>query len=239
MKRSLVAVAAAVLIFGSMAGASAQGGGGRGQGRGGFGGGFGGGGLFMLRMPEVQKELKMTDAQVGKLEGKQTEVRQAMQELFQNGGGGGGGQGGPNPEMMQKMQAIQTKAVADILDMSQQKRLKQLELQQQGPNALANPDVQKDLGLTEDQKTKIKGIQDASRQEMMGLFQGGGFQDLSPEERQQLMTKMQTMRKASGDKMTALLTAAQKTKLTELQGAPFKFPEFGGRPGGAGRPPQH
>jgi hypothetical protein len=238
MRRGLIAGAAFVLLVAGMNVATAQGGGGgRGQGRGGFGG-RGGGGLFMLRMKEVQEELKMTQPQVEKLDAKQQEVMAAMQELRQNGGGQNA-----SPEDFQKMMAkgqeIQTKAVADILDTKQLKRFHQLELQQMGPSALGRKEVADELKLTDAQKKSIGEIQQKTMEETRALFQD--FQNMTPEDRQAAGAKMQAAQKAAGEKIAAVLTDAQKSQWKAMQGEPFKFPPMGPgggrRPGGAPPPP--
>jgi Membrane protease subunits, stomatin/prohibitin homologs len=211
-------------------GASAQGGGGR---RGGGMMGGRGGGVQMLRIPEVQKELKMTPEQVGKLDAKQDEVRQAMQGL------GGGNPAQLSPEERQKradkVQEIQTKAVASILDAEQMKRYRQLELQQQGPAALARADVAAELKLTDEQKKKIADAQRQGDEDRRAAGQGANFQSMSQEERTKWMAKMQDIQKATGDKILAILTEEQKAQWKGMLGAPFTFPAptFGGgrRPG--------
>ena len=149
MARVSTAMLAAVLAIGLVTSAGAQGQGRRGGGFGGRGG-FGGGGLMMLRSADVQKELKMTQPQIEKLDAKQQEVFQAMQDArqgidFQN----------MTDEQRQafqkKMGDIQTKAVTDVLDTTQQKRFHQLELQQQGGGALLrNKEVAETLKITDD-----------------------------------------------------------------------------------------
>ena len=233
MKRAFMIAAAAALVVASIGLAGAQGG----QGRGGFGQGRGGGfgGLALLNIPEVQQELKMTQPQIDKVGPKVQEVRQARSELFQGGGGP------PSPEALQKIQEMQDKAAADILDTKQLKRYHQLELQQAGANAFGRKAVADALKLTEDQKSKIQGIQQDTRQKQMELGQslrGGGGQP-SQEDFQQMMTKMQAIQKEASEKTMAVLTDAQKAQWKEMTGEPFKFPppQFGRRPGGGGNPP--
>lgn len=225
-RRSCVGLVLALAVLPLAAGlASAQGGGGR---RGGMMGRQGG--LQMLRIPAVQAELKMTPEQIGKLDAKQAEVRQSMQGL----GGGGGGQlsAEERQQRMEKVQEIQTKAVNDILDPTQQKRFRQLELQQQGPSALARKDVAAELKLTDEQIKKIADLQRQADADRRSAMQGVDFQSLSPEDRDKLMTRMQDIQKATGAKMAALLTEAQQTQWKDMQGAPFTFPA----PAGAARP---
>jgi hypothetical protein len=230
-------LALTVLSVVTVGAANAQGGGGGGGRRGGMMGGMmGRGGLGMLRIPEVQKELKMTPDQIAKVDTKQQEMRSAFQA------GQGGGQGG-DPEERQKrmaeMQAMQTKAVTDILNADQQKRYHQLELQQQGTMALASrKDIQDELKLTDDQKTKIDDIRQKAMDDMRSSMQGVDFQSMTAEERQQMMTKMREAQKSTSDKIEAILTDDQKKQWKDMQGTPFKFPPMQpgrGGPGGGRR----
>jgi acyl-CoA reductase-like NAD-dependent aldehyde dehydrogenase len=238
MKRSIVAVASIALLVASISVASAQGGG-RGQGR-----GFGG--LGLLNMEAVQAELKMTQPQKDKLATKGPEIQQAMQEAmqgfdFQNA----------TPEERQKFiaktQEIQSKAVVDLLDSTQMKRYKQLELQfalqngggfgggRGGGGGGARPggaalgvfgrkDVAEELKLTDAQKADIEKIQGDVGQARRDAFQN--LQGASPEERQAAMAKIGDLQKGATTKILALLTADQKAKWSALTGAPFTFPSF-------------
>src|SRR5262249_34696829 len=93
------------------------------------GGGFGGfgGGPLMLARGDVQEELKPTDEP--QTQGKEFNDKQAAarREAF-----GGGGQPDPEKmrEMMTKMREESTKFLKDTLTEDQNKRLKQLTLQQ-------------------------------------------------------------------------------------------------------------
>lgn len=244
MKRVLVLAASAVLLGSVVTAASAQGGGGgRGQGRGGFGS------MGLLRMEAVQTELKMTDAQKAKLDAKQQEMQQAMQELRPQGGGQ------PDPaefqKMFQKIQELNDKAVADILDTTQLKRFHQLELQQavqqggggfggfggrrggggagapgggQNLGVFGRKGVAEALNLTDKQKADIAKIQDEAGQQVRDAMQGFDFQNASPEERQKMNEGRQKIQKDALDKSMAVLTDAQKTTWKGLLGEPFKFP---------------
>jgi peroxiredoxin len=230
----MVLAASLALSLGSAAVAQGGGGGG-GRGPGMMGRFGGGGGLPLLRMPEVQRELKMTAEQIGKIDAKQEEVRAAMQAMIQ---GGGGNLGQLSTEerraRMTRMQEIQSKAVKDILDTTQQKRFRQLELQQQGPLAIAvRKDVADELKLSEEQQKQVAEIQRQSQDEMRSAMQGANFQSMSPEERGQMMARMRQMQTSAGDKVAAVLTDAQKAQWKEMLGAPFTFPV---PPGGAPRP---
>jgi Spy/CpxP family protein refolding chaperone len=233
MKRVVMAVAVAALLVAAVGAVSAQGPGGRRGGRGPMMGGLG-----MLRMEEVQQELKMTQPQIDKIDAAQQSLMQKMQQMFQESGVDPRNMTAEDRQkMMPKLQELQIKAVSEILDTTQMARFKQLELQQQGTlQALGRKDVAESLKLTDEQKSKVRELQQKAREEMMSLFQGGGGGDRpTPEEMQTRMKKMQEMRKANDEKALAVLTDAQKTRWTEMTGKPFKFPAFGpGRPGRGG-----
>ena len=113
----------------------------------------------MLRIAEVQKELKMTPEQVAKLDAKQDEVRQKMQTLFQGGGNPAEMTPAERQKRTEQMMEVQTKAVNEILDPTQQKRYRQLDLQQQGASALMRKDVADELKLTDEQKKALADAQ--------------------------------------------------------------------------------
>lgn len=224
--------AVTLLLFASIASAQEQPRGGRG-GRGGFGGMFNSP-VGLLGMPEVQKELKLTEEQT-------KDVDESLAQLRP-------GRGGFNFQELQnlseedrrkRMEELRAKAeeaskaaeekMNKILKPEQLARLKQLTLQRQGAMALTRPDVAKDLGLSDEQQDKLRGIQASARQ---GGGGGRNFQDLSDEERQKLIAEGRARQEKAQADMLAVLTADQKAKFTELKGKEFTFPQFGFGGGG-------
>jgi|DewCreStandDraft_4_1066084.scaffolds.fasta_scaffold39548_2 hypothetical protein len=236
MRRLFAGLAVLALTGALLTSASAQGGGRR---QGGFGmmQGRMGGGLMLLRIPEVQQELKMTQPQISKLQ-------EAQQQLMEQLRAGGGFQPGGDPEAMrqrmEEMQKAQDKAVADILDSKQLARFKQLELQRAGTAALLRNDVAEQLKLTQQQRTQIQQIQQETMRSLMQGFQGADFQNMSQEERQKMFQEMQTKREAAQKdadaKVNALLSESQRAQWKAMLGTPFKFPQqpMGGRGFGGG-----
>ncbi|HEV2473698.1 MAG TPA: hypothetical protein VGS41_13570 [Chthonomonadales bacterium] len=229
MRRSLVAVSSIAMIAAVALTASAQGR------RGGMFFGGPGGGLFMLRNPAVQAELKMTDDQKAKLATEQQNVRSQMQDLRQSSGGFQNMTPEDRQKFFQKMQAIQEKAVADVLDPTQMVRYHQLTLQQAGAQALTRPDVQDQLKMTDEQKKSVQDIQQKSMEEVRAAMQGVDFQNMTPDDRQKLGAKMRAMRSETNNKMLAVLTDDQKAQWKTMLGTPFNFPARQPRrpPGGA------
>ena len=238
----IVAVLAGLLLA-TPAFSQAQGpGGGRGR-RGGMqGGNIGAAGL--LRIEEVQKELGVTDEQKAEL----TKIMESMRPA--------GGPGGFNREEFQKLSEEERakkldevrkegeerskkadESVKAFLKPEQWARLSELRLQREGVRSWSRDEVQTQLALTDEQKTKIKTLTAAQ-----GPGFGGGdiqnFRDMSDEERAKAFAKareeMETRRTAFEKGMAEVLTPEQKETWAKLQGAKFEFPQrgFGGGQGG-------
>lgn len=229
-----------------------QGGGGPGGGRGfGFGGGGGRSGIAsLLTIKEVRDELKMDEEQTKEMDAFTKELRDEMQTQFAGfgggrggpGGGGGPGSGAAAPDMTKINEAIasmQLKSeskLGEILDPVQMDRLVGLFIQRDGARTLNSKIISTRLEITEDQKAKIADQEKIAGEEMRSLFGGGGGGGGGD-----MREKMDKMRKDSEERITGLLTAAQKAKMEELKGAKFEFPApppRGGPGGNRGGNPQ-
>ena len=246
MKMTFPVCMAAALTFAAITSAQAQPGG-RPGGRGGQG--FGGGGGFLLAMPEVQKELGVTDDQKALLEDMQADMRQ---------------RGGERPdfgsfrdlspeerekrlEEMRKAGEERAKQAEDalkaILNETQFQRYTELQLQRQGLMALNRAEVQEKLALTAEQKTKLEEIRAANRPErgQFGRRPEGQPAGERPDFQAMAAQARERREKAEADTL-AVLTPEQKAKWEQLQGKKFEFPQptFGRRGGeeGGNRPPR-
>ncbi len=250
-KIRVAAVLAGLLLAPALSFAQAPGGG-RG-GRGGFGGGFGGGGISgLLRMEEVQKEVKITDEQKAEL----TKIGEANRPAAPVGGFDQEAFAKLTEEERTKLRAEMQaageerskkseEAIKALLKPEQWTRLSELRVQRDGVRGLAREDVQKQLGLSAEQVAKIKTLTDANAP--TGGFGGGRpGADQSEEEARKAREERDAKRAAFDKDMAAVLTADQTAAWTKLQGAKFEFPARGagggrgGRPGGAtgnARPP--
>ena len=220
--------------------------------------GMGGGIMSLLRSEQVQGELKLTEDQKSQLTKMAEEQRAEMRERF-------AGRNQENREelseaeqqaerekMMKEFQEQAKKAeekIRGILEPEQFKRLKQIELQQMGVNALSRPDVVQALGLTEEKIQELKDLFEGLRrqreeigEQLRPLFQGA--RDASEDERAELREKGKQLREKGAalqkevqQKAMALLTDEQKGKLKGLMGETFQLDRramFG--PPGAQRP---
>ena len=173
-------------------------------GRGGGGRGPGGNSFSLLNQKSIQDELKLTDEQIKKAEQEAEKQRDSF-----------AGFRDLSPEerqgKIQERLKVNQAALAEILKEDQLKRFKQIEFQQRGSQALADPEVAQALALTTEQKDRIQAIQEASRNEMRELFQAEGGRE-----------KIEALRASVNEKANAVLTPEQQTKWKEMTGSPFK-----------------
>jgi Spy/CpxP family protein refolding chaperone len=245
---AIALVTLATVAFATDLQAQGQRGQGQGQGRGGRGmggmmggpGGGPGGGMLMLLMNEaVQKEIELTADQKEQFQKIRTESQEAMRTRM------GDMQNLSQEERRAKMQEMRKemeetaaktqKKVEGILLPHQLKRIKEIQVQMQGLRALANPEVAKELGLTEEQQAKIKAANEEAMKAMQEMFQGG-MRNLSQEERTAAREKMDKAQKDTETKLMEVLTAEQKEKLEKMKGEKFDTSTlmrgFGGGQGG-------
>ena len=182
-------------------------------------GGFGmGGGAMLLMNPDVQKELKLSEEQITKSK----EVAQSVREKFKDDFAKL--KDTPQDQRREKFQelsksisAATEKGLKDVLNADQQKRLKQLEIQSRGAAAFNEADVQTALKLTDEQKEKIKTINEDIGKEMRETFKG------AKDNPQEAFAKIGTLRKDGLEKVVATLNADQKKAWKELTGESFEF----------------
>jgi hypothetical protein len=184
------------------------------QGRGGFGGGAAG----FLMAPNVQKDLKLTDAQVRKVQETLREIRERHQDDYS-------ALRDASPDVrwakMAKLNDKVSDEVKNALSFSaeQSNRFDQISLQAHGVQAFANPTVDEKLKLTNDQKSKIREIVEATRSSFAGAFN----KDASEQERTDARNKRAATQKENMTKVQALLTDDQKKAWKELTGEPIEI----------------
>lgn len=207
-------------------------------GRGGFfGGRFGGDNVSSLAgREEVQEELKLSDEQ-------KTKIREVLETARSDRRAAAEGfnfreaSEEERAAMREKMEQASKKAdeqVLAILKEDQQKRVKEIALQQQGIDALRDPEVIKALGIDEEQKAILTGILEKRDEKAQALFasarEGGqeGF-------REAFQKRRELTEEAEKDAM-AVLKDDQKAKFTEMKGKPLELRRGGfGERGRRGR----
>jgi hypothetical protein len=221
------------------------------QGRRGGGGGGAGNNMSLATLvanKSVQDELKLDADAVKKTEEAMKKVREDLKDDYaklgggaggRRGGGGGGGGGGNNatPEertaARKKTGEAEDKALTDVLKSDQMKRLHQIAFQQRGMTVFQDETVQTTLKLNDEQKGKIKDINDdlvkATRDLLMqggggggggGGGRGRGGRGAANPETQ---TKLQGLRKEAMGNAVKVLNDDQKKSFKDLTGETFEI----------------
>jgi Spy/CpxP family protein refolding chaperone len=222
----LFLVAACVLalgssVFGQPPAGGPPFGGGPGGPPGGPGGFFGGGGIAgILQIPEVQKEVELTDDQKTELGKLRTEIRDQIRNQFN------GMRDMTDEERQARMEQIRGQMdtirkdvegkLQKVLLPNQFDRLKQIDLQsriqREGAAALAQGELADQLGLT-----------DAQREQL---------QQKSAQVQQDLQAKIRQARLDARSQLLDVLTTDQRAKLESLMGTQFDLPEPNFNPNG-------
>jgi Spy/CpxP family protein refolding chaperone len=168
---------------------------------------------MLLNNKVVQEELKLTEdqvAKIGEMQKKQMEAFKNFKDMSDD----------ERKDTFKKMGEETDKIVKDLKP-EQTARLKQIQLQQVGPNVFANADMAKGVGLTDDevkkfnltddQKEKFKDLAEAQGKDMKDLPKG--FDPDTQKKRQALRTEYQ-------EKALGVLTSEQKKVWTEMTGKP-------------------
>jgi hypothetical protein len=179
------------------------------------------GGSFVIFRHEVQEELKLSEEQKQKLEQQLHERVQDAMQFFQKL------EGAKPEERPRELEAYRQKAreqvmafAKEILNQDQQKRVRQLLFQQEGPFALGG-EIGKELKITDEQRKQFMAVAQELQRKVEPLVQeaqSGG----SPEE---IRPKLMKLRKEQEAKIVALLTVAQKKQWQEMLGKPLELQE--------------
>ena len=176
--------------------------------------GFGpGGGPFMLMAPNVQKELKLSDDQIGKVQETVRGIMEKHQDDME------ALRDASNEERPAKARVLRKTLNDEVkkelaLSTEQSKRFDQISLQSMGLQAFFEPTVLEKLDLTADQKSKVREIGEAAREANRGAFN----KDASEEERTEARKKMVASQRENMSKVHALLTDDQKKAWKDLIG---------------------
>jgi len=179
-------------------------------------------GANLLRLaiqPDVQKDLDLTEGQRRELADLNNRMSlERFKRFFEKG---------MTAEVRRQqdyeLAKSQERALNKILQPQENKRLRQIELQLQGPRVFQESYAVEELKLTTKQKREIRKIQE----ETMGAFfdKGGpgGFKGKGKDPNKGKDFHFERVQKAGVDRIVEkVLTAEQKARWQELTGAPFQ-----------------
>ncbi len=198
-------------------------GGGGFPGAGGGFGGFGGGSTnlksLLLSNTALQEELKISE----ELKAKFTKFQEAQREEMTKMQGMSSDDESQIARLKMQIKMIEDRmALMKDLSSEQSKRLSQIEHQQMGLRAFSTDKIVEALKLSDDQKDKIKTINEELNADTRQLFTEGFGQDTQ--------RKMQALRDEAMDKAVELLTANQRKQWKEMTGEKFDMAKLITRP---------
>lgn len=181
--------------------------------------------VTLAQLEEVQQELELTEEQNQKVEQLNEEMGSALREAFQ-------GAAGDRDKMRENIAKVydefSTKFNA-ALEEPQQKRAREIYVQVNGPVALTNEEIAKELMLSDEQEEKLEQAVQASRTEVFQSFQE--FRNMSEEERAK---KFQELIESRDESLLAVLNDQQKKRFEGMKGEKIEvnlenLPRPGGR----------
>lgn len=184
--------------------------------------------LGLMERSDVQKDLKMTPQQITAMAKLREDMGNEMRGMLQDAAAMGDREA--MREMMQQVNAKYDKAALNILDEGQQKRLTEIRIQLLGIRAIAEPDVQKALEMSNAQRQKVRSAQSKMQEAMQAMRgnmrpQQGGEGGERPNRGGMSEDMQAQMQKINADYEAALkliLTDEQNALLKTMAGAEFK-----------------
>jgi Spy/CpxP family protein refolding chaperone len=185
----------------------------------------------LLSLGQVQKELKLSEEQVGKVK----EVTQKLQEEMQEQSAAlkeitdPEARRAKRTELSDQLDRKVREQLREVLSREQMMRLYQIRIQVGGPlSALNNPRIADRLKLTDEQKKKVAEIQKATQQKTTEARRG--MQGLSQEERRQRTAQLREITNKADEEALGVLTAEQKEAFEKSKGEKFELQSRRGQP---------
>lgn len=179
----------------------------------------------LASLPEIQAELKMNDQQKKRVAEINDKLREGRREIF----GTGFDKWNEIRGRVQQLNRDASKEVVDLLDPAQRKRLQEINVQQNGPRALNDPDVIAELGLSDEQKTKLTAADEENNQAFEKAVEETGRDDWRQ--------RAGELSEEADRRLLGVLTEVQQKKFEAMEGEEFNIDIsqlFRGRRGGGG-----
>jgi Spy/CpxP family protein refolding chaperone len=176
-------------------------------------------------MDQVQKELKLTEEQIGKVKAVSEKLRAEMSSQFAAAREieDRAKRRAKTDELRDQLDRNAREQLGDTLSQEQMRRLFQIRMQVRPVvESLARQRVAERLKLTDDQKKKVADINKDTQAKQSELF--AALRGASDERRTELFQKLRQARADADQQALAVLTAEQKTAFQEMQGAKIELP---------------
>ncbi len=189
-----------------------------------------GGLIDLLRIEQVQKELKLSDEALAKVEKLREKIQGEIREQY-SAARESEDREKPSAKYADLLDQYDQKAregLSDVLTREQMKRLYQIHMQVQAVvYSLENRYVARRLELTDEQKEKLATINKdvkAKRTELMS-----GMPDASQEQRMEAFEKYRKLLGKTDEQALEVLTAEQRKAFEKMKGKKIELPSRGGR----------
>jgi Spy/CpxP family protein refolding chaperone len=163
--------------------------------------------LLLLRQRSVQKELELTAETIKKIMAFTEAQSAAAQKALALGDAA-------RKEAFVKLLKENDKFLTDNLNAKQSKRLTQITMQCVALTYLTKPEMARELKLTDDQVKKFKEMQTEARKALVELIES--------KDRAAKTKMLAKLREGIREKIMAVLTDTQKTKVREMVGPKFE-----------------
>jgi hypothetical protein len=181
--------------------------------------------LGLLRIEQVQKELKLNDEAVAKVEklrekirGEMTEQYSAAREIEDREK-----RFARYSELRDQYDRKAREGLRDVLAREQMMRLYQIRMQVRAVvDSLENRYVARRLELTDEQKEKVATINKDVRARRSELF--SGMRDATDEQRREAFEKYRKIRTDADEKALGMLTDEQKEAFEKMKGEKIELP---------------
>lgn len=176
------------------------------------------GSLQVLLRPDVQYDLKLAQTQKSRIETIRQKEGQAIAAAAAKKA---------NPPVSRRdldQRIVEDNRLAEsVLTDDQKKRLLEIKLQLRGSTAILDPDVQKELDITDGQKAQIQDLRVQQTAQIRAQMQNGEFR------RTKMSKIVKNLRTQLSASLMKLLTPDQTAKLKEMTGKPFQIQQPTGR----------
>jgi Spy/CpxP family protein refolding chaperone len=175
---------------------------------------------WVLDLDEVRTDLKLSREDVAKLEERLEQAMAPVRKKYDEEIAklNGLSEADQHKQLIQINKRYEPEAVnlfVSVLSADQGKRLRQILLHSKGPFLFAEPEVQKTLKLTEEQKAKLVMFEKEATRERQDMIRQTKREDI------RLHRAVKARWKA---KILAIFTPEQKKLWDDLAGPPFKLP---------------